>query len=59
MARDCFVLIDVLHIRRLQLGLVVAARFTAVYEAQIARNGGERTESVSHRRMVSSRELSS
>lgn len=44
-----------LRVRRLQLGLVIAARVTAMPQAEAARDGGERTACLSHWRMVSAR----
>ena len=44
-----------LRVRRLQLGLVIAARVTAMPQAKAARDGGERTACLSHWRMVSAR----
>lgn len=43
-----------LHVRRLQLGLVAAARVATMSAQQIACDGREGTARIPHRRMVSS-----
>lgn len=56
LAGDCVLLKALLFVRRLQLGLVPAARLAAVPEAQATRHGAQGTPSVPHWRVVGRRE---
>lgn len=52
MGADCELCVLFLPLRRLQLGLVVAAHLAELSQAEAARHGRQRTQSFPHRGMV-------